>query len=155
MQRFPALTCRAFAFRPFGAGSIPSPWGVAIPRIFSRIPKPRGRSGERGYSNSIMTFPKPTGLGNENRFFALSINRPSIGAPGTANKVGRIGLQSLRRFSSDDSPEGMPGQTKPGEVTACSIQFRRDGFSAKGRDSEPPRLRIAPCFPVLAPWPES
>jgi hypothetical protein len=47
----------------------------------------------------------------------------------------------------------MPGQTKPGEVTACSIQFRRDGFSAKGRDSEPPRLRIAPCFPVLASWP--
>ena len=59
-------------------------------------------------------------------------------------------MQTLRRFSCDDSPEGMPGQTKPGEVTACSIQFRRDGFSAKGRDSEPPRLRFAPCFLVLA-----
>jgi len=46
---------------------------VAITAILSRIPKPARAVGERGYSNSIITFPQPTGLGNENCFRTLSV----------------------------------------------------------------------------------
>src|SRR5437660_8655518 len=43
----------------------------------------------------------------------------------------------------------MPGQPKPGEVTACFHPVPEGWILRKRRDSEPPRLRIAPCFPVL------
>jgi hypothetical protein len=55
-----------------------------------------------------------------------------------------------RQVPFDESPEGMPGQPKPGEVTACSI--RSGGMGSPQRDdSEPPRLRIAMFF-GLAPF---
>ncbi len=56
----------------------------------------------------------------------------------------------LRHLQFDEPPEGMPGQPKPGEVTALSIRSRRDGFSVK----EAIRSHldfVSPCFMVLAP----
>ena len=50
----------------------------------------------------------------------------------------------------DESPEGMPGQAKAGGSHRFFHPFRRDG-SPQREDPEPPRLRIAPCFLVLAP----
>ena len=72
-ETLPGTYVPGFRIPPLRGWTIPIPEGAAITAIFSRIPDYRGRSGERGYSNSIMTFPKPTGLGSENWFLAFSV----------------------------------------------------------------------------------
>src|SRR5882672_3738541 len=69
----PGTYVPGFRMTPLRSWIIPVPDGVATPAIFSRIPSQRGRQGERGYSNSIIASPRPTGLGSENRFLAWSV----------------------------------------------------------------------------------
>ncbi len=53
---------------------------------------------------------------------------------------------------SSDPPEGMPGQPRPGEVTAIFPSAQRDGLPRRG-DAKSPQLASRPWFfPVRAPF---